>query len=99
MMLLVVCIAGKLMLCFPMLLCGFSASSVLLSGAPASNIFPMALRPGAQASNISADTAPPASNSFPMALSHGAQASNISAATAPLPATNLIRRRGVLRFG
>ena len=47
---------------FPMQPCGFSASSVLLSGAPASNIFPMALRPGAQASNISADTAPPASN-------------------------------------
>ena len=39
------------MLCFPMLLCGFSASSVLLSSAPASNIFPMALRHGAPASN------------------------------------------------
>ena len=72
---------------FPMQPCGFSASSVLLSGAPASNIFPMALSHGAQASNISADTAPPASNSFPMALCPGAPASNISADTAP-PASN-----------
>ena len=40
----------------------------------------------------------PASNSFPMALRHGASAIN-SSATAPLPATNLIRRRRVLRFG
>ena len=43
---------------FPMQPCGFSASTVLLSSAPASNIFPMALCYGALASNISADTAP-----------------------------------------
>ena len=40
--------------------------------APASNIFPMALRHGAPASNI-----------FPMALRHGAPASSISATAAP----------------
>ena len=57
-----------------MLLCVFSASTVLLSSAPAINIFPMALCYGALASSISAATAPPASNSFPMALSHGVQA-------------------------
>ena len=44
--------------CFPMQPCVFSASTVLLSSAPASNIFPMALCYGALASNISADTAP-----------------------------------------
>ena len=67
------------------------SGSSYLSG---SGCFPMALRHGA-----------PASKSFPMALRHGAAilfamaltASN--SATAPRPATNLIRRRKVLRFG
>ena len=80
-----------------MLLCGFSASSVLLSGAQASNIFPM--QPCVFSASTVLLSSAPASNIFPMALCYGALASNISAATAPLPATNLIRRRGVLRFG
>ena len=52
------CLGASASNIFPMQPCGFSASTVLLSSAPASSIFPMALSHGAPASNISADTAP-----------------------------------------
>ena len=64
----------------------------LRHGAPASSIFPMALRCSAPASNISAR------RPSHQHLRHGALASNISD-KAPRPATNLIWRRRVLRFG
>ena len=62
--------------------------------APASNIFQMAFRHGALASSI-----------FPIALCHSAAIlfamalQAIRSASARRPATNLIRRRRVLRFG
>ena len=67
---------------------------VLRRSAPASKSFPMELRCSALASK-----------SFPMAIRHGAAIlfamalTASSSATAPRPATNLIRRRRVLRLG
>ena len=87
--------------CFPMLPhclpAGNSYQQQIPDGAPPRRPCQQQLCHGAPASNNSV-TALPASSIFPMALRHGASAIN-SSATAPLPATNLIRRRRVLRFG
>ena len=73
------------------------AQKQLRSGGPASCVFPMVHRSATSAISLF-PMAPPASNIFPMALRRSATAGN-NFATASLPATNLIRRRKVLRFG